>query len=184
MSKLPGARRRGGQRARGCRAAQAPEPGSGAEPVYWDSHIHHNRVHHWFSSLRKDGFATCAITQGTLLRAHMKTAADSSAAAAWKTLHSLSAHPKHEWWDDPLSFLDVPHRHLQGSSHRRLSGRTGTPAQSAAGYARLRVGRPGFRRGRSAAGIGCSAIHRGRERENVFPLERYNFRGYDPLHGH
>ena|SRR6185503_20345321 len=80
-----------------------------------ESHIHHDRVHRWFASLGRDRFATCVLTQGTLLRVHMKTARDSSAAAAWKALKDLSAHPKHQWWDDDLSFLNVPHRHLQGS---------------------------------------------------------------------
>ncbi len=77
-----------------------------------DSHIHHDRAHRWFAGLRRDRFATCAITQGTLLRVHMKVAADRSAAAAWKALKRLAAHPKHEWWGDNLSYLEVPHRHL------------------------------------------------------------------------
>jgi hypothetical protein len=81
-----------------------------------DSHVYHERVHRWFGTLRRDRFATCVLTQGTLLRVHMKTAADPSAAAAWQALKELSAHPKHVWWGDRLSFLDVPHRHLQGSS--------------------------------------------------------------------
>src|SRR5262245_2933893 len=81
-----------------------------------ESHIHHERVHRWFASLGKtDRFATCILTQGTLLRVHMKTALDSSASTAWKALRDLSMHPKHQWWGDDLSFLDVPHRHLQGS---------------------------------------------------------------------
>ncbi|MBI2149084.1 MAG: aldo/keto reductase [Acidobacteria bacterium] len=45
-----------------------------------------------------------------------KTAADNSAAAAWNALKNVTAHPKHEWWGDELSFLNVPHRHLQGGA--------------------------------------------------------------------
>ena len=81
-----------------------------------DSHIHHDRVHRWFSTLKRDRFATCVLTQGTLLRVHMKTAVDGSAAAAWQALIEIAAHPRHEWWGDSLSFLKVPHRHLQGSA--------------------------------------------------------------------
>ncbi|MGI8601930.1 MAG: TA system VapC family ribonuclease toxin [Verrucomicrobiales bacterium] len=81
-----------------------------------DSHVHHDRAHRWFATLKEDRFATCAITQGTLLRVHMKIAADNSAAAAWKSLKQLAAHPKHEWWGDDLSYLSVPHRHLQESA--------------------------------------------------------------------
>jgi toxin-antitoxin system PIN domain toxin len=81
-----------------------------------DSHVHHDRVHRWFGRLKRDRFATCVLTQGTLLRVHMKTAADRSAAAAWQALREVAAHPKHEWWGHPLSFLTVPHRHLQGGA--------------------------------------------------------------------
>jgi len=101
-----------------------------------DSHVHHDRVHRWFAALKQDRFATCQVTQGTLLRVHMKTAIDGSAAAAWDALKTVTAHPKHEWWHDDLSFLKVPHRHLQGSSQvtdawlaelaRRRKGRLAT----------------------------------------------------------
>ena len=81
-----------------------------------DSHVHHHRVHRWFAMLKNDRFATCVLTQGTLLRVHMKAADDNSAVAAWQALKEVAAHPKHEWWGQPLSFLKVPHRHLQGSA--------------------------------------------------------------------
>ena len=81
-----------------------------------DSHVHHDRVHRWFATLKHGRFATCVLTQGTLLRVHMRTAKDTSAASAWQALKEMTAHPKHKWWDDAVSFLDVPHRHLQGSA--------------------------------------------------------------------
>ena len=81
-----------------------------------DSHVHHHRVHPWFATLKRDRFSTCVLTQCTLLSVHMKTAADTSAAAAWQALKEVAAHPKHEWWGDSLNFLNVPHRHLQGSA--------------------------------------------------------------------
>lgn len=81
-----------------------------------ESHLHHDRAHRWFATLKQDRFATCVLTQGTLLRVHMKMAADTSAAAAWQALSDVSAHPKHEWWGESLSFLNVAHRHLQGSA--------------------------------------------------------------------
>jgi toxin-antitoxin system PIN domain toxin len=102
-----------------------------------DSHVHHDRAHRWFATLGdEDRFATTILTQGTLLRVHMKAAVDTSAAAAWQAMMDLSAHPKHEWWNDALSFLDVPHRHLQGATQvsdawlaelaRRRNGRLAT----------------------------------------------------------
>src|SRR5207302_1318309 len=84
-----------------------------------DSHVHHDRVHKWFATLKKDRFATCVITQGTLLRVHMKTAVDTTAPAAWQALREIHEHPRHTWWDDGLSFLSVPHRQLQG--HRQVT---------------------------------------------------------------
>ncbi len=81
-----------------------------------DSHVHHDRAHRWFDTLKQDRFATCTLTQGTLLRVHMRSAVDRSAAAAWRALQGVADHPKHDWWDDSLDFLEVPHRHLQGSA--------------------------------------------------------------------
>jgi hypothetical protein len=81
-----------------------------------DTHVHHDRVHRWFGTLGRDRFATCVLTEGTLLRVHMRTAADSTAAAAWEALASVAAHPGHHRWDDSLPFLDVPHRNLQRSA--------------------------------------------------------------------
>ena len=84
-----------------------------------EDHIHHERVHRWFSELREDRFATCPVTQGTLLRVHMRVSVKGTAAAAWEALRAVSGHPAHEWWDDALDYLDVPHRNLQG--HRQVT---------------------------------------------------------------
>ena len=81
-----------------------------------DTHIHHDRAHRWFAGLKMDDFATCAITQGTLLRLHMKAAVDISSSAAWEALRQVTSHAKHQWWSSDLNYLDVPHRHLQGSA--------------------------------------------------------------------
>ena len=77
-----------------------------------DSHEHHQRAIAWFSGVKK--FATCTITQGTLIRVHMLMAEDQSAAAAWRTLASVEALPVHEFWDDGFSYSKVPHRILHG----------------------------------------------------------------------
>jgi uncharacterized protein len=79
-----------------------------------DSHLHHEAASVWFHAKRRR-FATCAVTQGTLLRVHMALAQDRSAAAAWATLTAITALRNHEFWGDALSYVDVPHRHLQGA---------------------------------------------------------------------
>lgn len=101
-----------------------------------DSHVHHERAHRWFARLGRNRFATCSITEGTLLRIHMRTAVDGSAAAAWNILQEVCAHPAHEWWGTTFSYNDVPHRNLQGSAQvtdawlaelaRRKNGRLAT----------------------------------------------------------
>ena len=79
-----------------------------------DSHPQHGRAHRWFATLDQDKFATCSITQGTLLRMHMRFAADSTSAGAWLALKEISVHPQHIYWEASLNYLNVPHRHLQG----------------------------------------------------------------------
>ena len=77
-----------------------------------DSHVHHDRAHRWFASVQSQKFATCVLTQGTLLRAHMRATADPGPDAAWRALASVIAHPRHVWWGNDMGFADVPHRHF------------------------------------------------------------------------
>lgn len=62
-----------------------------------DTHEFHERVQRWFDS-QTEQFATCAITEGTLLRVHMKVGQDSSAVAAWSVLEQIHAMPDHVFW--------------------------------------------------------------------------------------
>lgn len=78
-----------------------------------DGHQHHRLVRAWFRA-GSFPFATCSVTQGTLLRLHMRFAEDCSAGAAWATLEALAASARHELWLADHSYLDIPHRHLQG----------------------------------------------------------------------
>jgi len=78
-----------------------------------DTHVHHAGCRAWFDS-HTDRFATCAITQGTLLRVHMIMARDTRAAAAWQTLRAVEAHPRHVFWNDGFSYSAVSHAGLRG----------------------------------------------------------------------
>jgi toxin-antitoxin system PIN domain toxin len=71
-----------------------------------NSHVFHERVREWFDALA-DPFATCAITEGTLLRVHMKLAVDTSASAAWAVLATIHAMPEHRFWNDGFSYQEV-----------------------------------------------------------------------------
>jgi len=79
-----------------------------------DTHEFHGRVERWFDS-QSEPFATCAITEGTLLRVHMKLAEDRSAAAAWSVLEAIHAMPDHLFWDDGFSYREVAFAAVTGS---------------------------------------------------------------------
>ena len=83
-----------------------------------DTLSEHKRAVRWFDSLTEP-FATCPVTQGTLLRLHMKFAEDHSSTAAWKALEGFEAHPTHVYWPDDLPYGLVPHRQIQG--HRQVT---------------------------------------------------------------
>ncbi len=61
-------------------------------------------------------FATCPITQGTLLRLHPRSAKDPRMEAAWRTLEAMLAHPAHVFWPDTLSYAEVSPKRLQGGA--------------------------------------------------------------------
>jgi toxin-antitoxin system PIN domain toxin len=67
-------------------------------------HPHHDRAHGWLNGLdENDEIATCPVTEGTLLRLHMRYATDTSAEAAWATLEAIHAHPRHVPWETNFS---------------------------------------------------------------------------------
>lgn len=82
------------------------------------SHVHHVRALDWFYSQPRR-FATCSVTEGTLLRLHMMSAPDTSAAAAWTTLGQLRQMQGHEFWLDGFSYEEVRHHGLKG--HRQIT---------------------------------------------------------------
>jgi uncharacterized protein len=82
-------------------------------------HLHHERVHRWLASIKGDSFATCPVTEGTLLRLHMILAVDKSAAAAWEALASLHSHPQHIFWSENFSYHEIPPTRLTG--HRQIT---------------------------------------------------------------
>jgi len=79
-----------------------------------DTHEFHQRAQRWFDS-QLEPFATCAVTEGTLLRLHMKLAQDTSAAAAWSVLEVIHAMRDHVFWNDGFSYNEVAFAHLTGS---------------------------------------------------------------------
>ena len=82
------------------------------------SHVHHARAVAWFYAQPRR-FATCSVTEGTLLRMHMMSAADRSSAAAWSTLALLRQMVGHEFWDEGFSYEEVKPKGICG--HRQVT---------------------------------------------------------------
>ena len=80
--------------------------------------MHHARALAWFQQVPRR-FATCAVTEGTLLRMHMMTAPDSSSASAWSTLAQLRQMNGHEFWDEGFSYEGVKPKGICG--HRQVT---------------------------------------------------------------
>ncbi len=82
-------------------------------------HPHHGRIRCWLATVAGDRLATCPVTEGTLLRLHMQLARDPSATAAWAVLASIRAHPRHVFWPDNFSYLELDPTRLTG--HRQVT---------------------------------------------------------------
>ncbi len=78
-------------------------------------HTEHVRASRWFANCQ--GFATCPITQGALIRFHLRWTAQPSVQAAKSLLRRICALPSHEFWADTASYLDLPEKGVVG--HRQ-----------------------------------------------------------------
>jgi toxin-antitoxin system PIN domain toxin len=80
-----------------------------------EDHVHHDSAKRWL----QDGheFATCPITQGTLIRFLIRFGA--SAAVAMTTLADLAALRSHSFWPDDLAYGEVDMGRVVG--HRQVT---------------------------------------------------------------
>jgi len=109
-------------------APEASRPAAEANTVLLDgnvlvaltdqSHIHHEAASAWFAGAPAP-FATCPITQGTLVRMQMRLGAASDIRAAMALLAALTAHPRHRFWPDTLGYDAIRLRGLVG--HRQIT---------------------------------------------------------------
>lgn len=82
-----------------------------------EAHVHHVPAQQWFSG-HVGGFATCPITQGTLLRLVMRLGVR-SLEQALALLEAVTAHPKHCFWPDALAYSQVRWHGVMG--HRQVT---------------------------------------------------------------
>ena len=85
-----------------------------------DDHVHHGAAENWFVGM-SGNFATCPITQGSLMPLLVREGQPTSAAR--EVLNGTSADPRHEFWPDEIPYTDVPIQGIVGhrQSDRRLS---------------------------------------------------------------
>lgn len=72
----------------------------------------------WFRQGHR--FATCPLTQGALVRFHLRAGAGATAESAKLLVESISALPRHEFWPDDVSYLEMPTTGIIG--HRQVTG--------------------------------------------------------------
>ena len=82
------------------------------------AHVHHAPAHRWLAS-HKDDFATCPITQGTLLRMLLVHGAVATPADAADVLAGFTASPRHRFWPDDFGYIEVDWRGTLG--HRQVT---------------------------------------------------------------
>lgn len=81
------------------------------------AHVHHAPARQWFSSL-SGGFATCPVTQGTLVRLVMRLGGH-GVEQALAVLGVVTAHAKHHFWPDMLPYDKVRWHGVMG--HRQVT---------------------------------------------------------------
>ena len=71
----------------------------------------------WFR--KGERFATCPITQGALVRFHLRAGVDARAESAKLLLEGIAALPRHEFWPADVSYLELPVTRIVG--HRQVT---------------------------------------------------------------
>jgi len=81
-----------------------------------EDHVHHGAAENWFVGM-SGKFATCPITQGSLIRLLIREGQPTS--AAQEILTGATGDPRHEFWPDDIPYTDVP---TQGIiAHRQVA---------------------------------------------------------------
>jgi toxin-antitoxin system PIN domain toxin len=69
-----------------------------------DDHVHHRAAEAWITKL-DTAFATCPITQGSLVRLLLREGQD--AEIAKRVVAALATDERHEFWPDSIAYTDV-----------------------------------------------------------------------------
>jgi len=80
-------------------------------------HSLNKRAALWFRQGHR--FATCPITQGALIRFHLRAGVDATAESAKLLLESILSLPRHQFWPDDASFVEMSTKGIIG--HRQVT---------------------------------------------------------------
>jgi hypothetical protein len=81
-----------------------------------EDHVHHQHAEKWFKESGA-GFATCPITQGSLIRLLIREG--QTAETARSVLQAVTGGPRHEFWPDNASYDNIPVAGIVG--HRQVT---------------------------------------------------------------
>ena len=81
-------------------------------------HVHFPAAERWFAA-NDLPFATCPITQGTLLRLLLQLRGSPDVASAVAMLRGFVEHPRHRFWPDAIDYLQVDWKGVLG--HRQVT---------------------------------------------------------------
>jgi toxin-antitoxin system PIN domain toxin len=81
-----------------------------------DNHVHHGHAEAWFTA-SGTGFATCPVTQGSLMRLLIREG--QTAETARSVLQDVASSPRHEFWPGNASCHDMPVAGIVG--HRQVT---------------------------------------------------------------
>lgn len=82
-----------------------------------EGHSAHNIATDWFAAIRPTRFATCPITQMSLLRHLVRIFPKVPFHEAKHTLQRVSDIPGHEFWPDLYDCLSLPDKGILGHGH-------------------------------------------------------------------
>ncbi len=82
------------------------------------AHVHHDAASGWFADSAAP-FATCPITQGTLLRLQLQFGAAADIHGALTLLAAVTAHERHRFWPDAIGYEAIAVTGLR--AHRQVT---------------------------------------------------------------
>lgn len=86
--------------------------------LIFPEHTHHKISKSWFAK-NCTFFATCPVTQGTLLRYVLRSEKNQSWNRSLDVLSVFTEHPKHKFWSDKLSYSNIKDSKVFG--HRQVT---------------------------------------------------------------